>query len=174
MEAGALRTPATNCRAAAKTLPSRSSQKPAPVLNRAYNACMRRLLTAALLLAMTALPVCAQRRGIASPRVGASVGVRPSGRVIVRGGFGFGHNPRVGVFFNQRSFHHRRSVRPFFPYYPYAYGYPYAAYPYYGYGLQSDFVYSSAAAQPAYSPQPSYMAEHDTGMQNDLNRLQAE
>ena len=97
----------------------------------------RSILTVALLIVVAALPVCAQRRGVSSPRAGASVGVRPSGRVIVRGGVGFGHNPRFGVFFNQRHFHPRRFFNPY-PYaYPYSYYpiYPYTAYPYYGVGL---------------------------------------
>jgi hypothetical protein len=135
----------------------------------------RSFCIAALLIVVTGLPVCAQRRAGSSPRASASVGARPSGRVILNGGVGFGvrggvafrRNP--GVFFNPRPFHPRRSFYPYayaysIPYYPI---YQYTAYPYYGVGLQSDFVYSNAAA-------PSYMADHDTGLQNDLYRLQAE
>src|SRR5512142_2076251 len=112
----------------------------------------RSVLTVALLIVITALPVCAQRRGMA-PRGGASVGVRSSGRVVVRGGFGFGHNPRFGVFIGARPFHHRRFFRPF-PFastFGYPYAYPYMAYPYYPYGLQSDFVYSNYAAPQDYN-----------------------
>jgi hypothetical protein len=95
----------------------------------------------------------------------------------VRGGVAFGHNP--GVFFNRRPFHPRRFYNPYAYAYPYAYPYsypytiyPYTAYPYYGVGLQSDFVYSNAAVG-TYSA-PAYMADHDTGVQSDLYRLQAE
>ena len=144
----------------------------------------RSILTAALLIVVTALPLCAQHRGVSSPRAGAAVGVRPSGRVIVnggrgfgvRGGVAFGRNPGFGVFVNPRPFHHRRFYNPYayaysYPYsYPYAY--PYTAYPYYGLGLQSDFVYSNAAVG-TYSA-PAYMADHDTGVQSDLYRLQVE
>lgn len=130
---------------------------------------MRRMLTAALLIAISAVPLYAQRRAMAPSRGAVSVGVRPSGRVIIRGGVGFGHNPGFGVFFNSRPFH-RRFFRPHFPY-----AYPYSIYPYYPYGLQSDFVYSNMYAQPSYaSDQAAYMAQHDTGLQNDLYRLQAE
>ena len=145
----------------------------------------RSILTAALLIVVTALPLCAQRRGFSSPRTsasvpraGASAGVRSSGRVIVRGGVAFGHNPGFGGFFNPRPFHHRRFYNPYayaYPYsypYSYPYAYPYTAYPYYGLGLQSDFVYSNAAV-PTYDA-PAYMADHDTGLQSDLYRLQAE
>lgn len=131
---------------------------------------MRRWLTAAFLIVITALPVCAQRRGMGAPRGGASVGVRPGGRVIVRGGFGFGHHPRFGVFFNPRPFRHHRFIRPFgFPFgYPFAY--PYTAYPYYPYGLQSDFVYSSYPAQQAVD----YSAGQNAVLVSDLQRLQSE
>jgi hypothetical protein len=102
----------------------------------------------------------------------ASVGVRP-GRVALGGGVAFGHNPRVGIVIGARPFHHRHFFRPLYPSYPYAYGvYPYTLYPYYGYGLQSDFVYSGATPYPY--PQASYMPEHDTGLQNEVYRLQAE
>jgi hypothetical protein len=90
----------------------------------------------------------------------------------VRGGFAFGRNPGFGVFVNQRPFHPRRFYNPYAYAYPYSYAYPYTAYPYYGLGLQSDFVYSNAAV-PSYSA-PAYMADHDTGVQSDLYRLQAE
>ena len=150
-------------------------------MGRTYNMCMRRsIFTAALLIVVTALPLCAQRRGVSSPHAGASVGVRPGGRVMVNGGFGFGvrggaafgHNP--GVFFNPRPFHHRRFYNPYAYAYPYAYPYtyPYTAYPYYGLGLQSDFVYSNAAVGTYAAP--AYMSNHDTGVQSDLYRLQAE
>jgi hypothetical protein len=136
----------------------------------------RSVLTAALLIMIVALPVCAQRRGFSSGRGGGFVGVRPGGRGFVTGGFGvrggvaFGHNPRFGVFVGSRPFHHRRFFRPFaYPYYPYYPAYPYTVYPYYGVGLQSDFVYSSGSQSA-----PAYMAEHDNGLQNDLYRLQAE
>ncbi len=70
-----------------------------------------------------------------------------------------------------RPLHHRHFFRPFYPYYPYTY--PYAAYPYYGYGLESDFVYSGGTPYPY--PQASYLPEHDTtGLQNQVYRLQAE
>lgn len=128
----------------------------------------RSIFTAAILIVVTALPVCAQRRGVSSPRAGASVGVRPSGRVIVRSGPAFGRNPGFGVFFNQRQFHRRRFFNPFA--FPFGYPYPYTAYPYYGVGLQSDFVYSNAGTYSA----PAYMTDHDTGVQSDLYRLQAE
>jgi hypothetical protein len=132
----------------------------------------RSILTAAILIVVTALPVCAQRRVMSSPRAGASVGVRPSGRVIVRSGPAFGRNAGFGVFFNHRPIHHRRFFNPYgyaYPYYPI---YPYTAYPYYGVGLQSDFVYSDSAVGTYSSP--AYMADHDTGVQSDLYRLQAE
>jgi hypothetical protein len=136
------------------------------------------MVTAALLIAIV-LPVCAQRRSFSSPRAGASIGVRPNGHTAVRGGVGFGHNPRFGVGFNSRPIHHRRSFRSFPLAYPYGYpysGYPYTAYPYtiypyYPLGLQSDFVYSDLAVQSAY---PAYMEEHDTGLQNEVYRLQGE
>ena len=139
----------------------------------------RSILTAALLIVVTALPVCAQRRGVSSPRAGASVGTRSSGRVIVnggvgfgvRGGVGFGRNPGFGVFVNRRPIHPRRFYNPYVYAYPYSI-YPYTAYPYYGVGLQSDFVYSNAAVGTYSSP--AYMADHDTGVQSDLYRLQAE
>ncbi len=138
----------------------------------------RSLFTAALLIVVTALPLCAQRRGVSSPRAGAAVGVRPSGRVVlrgglgfgVRGGVGFGHNP--GVFFNRRPFHPRRFYNPYAYAYSYPYSYPYTIYPYYPLGLQSDFVYSNAAVGTYAAP--AYMADHDTGVQSDLYRLQAE
>ena len=132
----------------------------------------RNILTAAILIVVTALPVCAQRRGMSAPRVGASVGVRPSGRVIVRSAPAFGRNPGFGVFFNQRQFHPRRFYNPYAYAYPYYPIYPYTAYPYYGVGLQSDFVYSNAAVGTYDAP--AYMAGHDTGVQSDLYRLQAE
>lgn len=135
----------------------------------------RSILTAALLIFVTALPVCAQRRGVSSPHVRASAGVRPGGRVILRGGVNFGHNPGFGVFVNRRPFHPRRFYNPYAYAYPYSYPYtiyPYTAYPYYGVGLQSDFVYSNAAVG-TYSA-PAYLANHDTGVQSDLYRLQAE
>jgi hypothetical protein len=148
-----------------------SSQISKSELDRAYNMFMRRsFLTAALLIVVAALPVCAQRRGVSTPRANTSVGVRSSGRVIVRGGVAFGHNPGFGVFVNRRPFHHRRFYNPYAYGYPYAY--PYMIYPYYPYGLQSDFVYSSAASS-AYGA-PAYMADHDSGVQSDLYRLQAE
>ena len=151
--------------------------------------CMRRsIFTAALLIVVTALPLCAQRRGVSSPRAGAAVGTRSSGRVIVNGGVGFGmrggvafgRNPGFGGFVNRRPFHPRRFYYPYayaysypYPYYSYPYSiYPYTAYPYYGVGLQSDFVYSNAAVG-TYSA-PAYMADHDAGLQSDLYRLQAE
>jgi hypothetical protein len=88
----------------------------------------------------------------------------------VRGGFGFGHNPRFGVFIGARPFHHRRFFRPF-PFastFGYPYAYPYMAYPYYPYGLQSDFVYSNYAA-----PQ-DYNAGQNAVVVSDLQRLQSE
>ena len=138
----------------------------------------RAMVTAALLISI-ALTVCAQRRGFASPHVGASVGVRSNGvrsngRVAVRGGFAIGHNPGFGVFSNSRPFHHRRSFNSFPFAYPYAYPYtyPYTVYPYYPLGLQSDFVYSEGAVQPSY--EPAYMEQHDTGLQNEVYRLAGE
>jgi hypothetical protein len=154
-------------------VPRRSSQYSLKKLNRAYNVPMRRsILTAAILIVVTALPVCAQHRGVSSPRAGASVGVRPSGRVVVNGGFAFRGNPGFGVFVNQRPIHTRRFFNPYAYAYPYYPIYPYTAYPYYGVGLQSDFVYSNSAVG-TYSA-PAYMADHDTGVQSDLYRLQAE
>jgi hypothetical protein len=89
----------------------------------------------------------------------------------VGGGVAIGHNPRVGIVIGARPFHQRRFFRSsLFPYYPYGYGYP--LYPYYGYGLQSDFVYSGGTPYPY--PQASYMPEHDSGLQNEVYRLQAE
>jgi len=132
----------------------------------------RSIFTAAILIVVSALPVCAQRRGVSSPRTSASVGVRPSGRVILRSGPAFGRNPGFGVFVNRRPFRPRRFFNPYafaYPYYPI---YPYTAYPYYGVGLQSDFVYSNSS-MGTYSA-PAYMADHDTGVQSDLYRLQAE
>ncbi len=132
---------------------------------------MRRPFATALLISLTAIPLCAQRHMAVAPRV--SVGVRPSGRVTVRGGVAFGHNPRIGVVIGTRPFQHRHFRHSFYPYFPYAYGgYPYTLYPYYGNGLQSDFVYSGATPYPY--PQASYLPEHDTGLQNEVYRLQAE
>ncbi|MBZ5566814.1 MAG: hypothetical protein LAN64_03070 [Acidobacteriia bacterium] len=132
------------------------------------------MVTAALLISI-AIPVCAQRRSFSSPHAGASIGVRSNGvrsngRMAVRGGIAFRHNPGFGVFFNPRPFHHRRSFTSFPLAYPYAYPYtyPYTIYPYYPLGLQSDFVYSDSAVQPA------YMEERDTGLQNEVYRLQGE
>lgn len=134
----------------------------------------RSILTAALLIVVAALPVCAQRRGVSSPRATASVGVRPSGRVVVGGGFAFRGNPGFGVFVNPRPLRPRRFYYPYAYAYPYSYAYPYAysIYPYYPLGYQSDFVYSGAAVG-TYSA-PAYMANHDAGVQSDLYRLQAE
>jgi hypothetical protein len=141
----------------------------------------RSFFTAAILIVVTALPVCAQRRVVSSQHAGASVGVRPSGRVSLRGGVAFGHNPGLGhnpgfgAFVNPRPYHPRRFYNPYAYAYPYSYPYtiyPYTAYPYYGVGLQSDFVYSNAAVGTYDAP--AYMADHDTGVQSDLYRLQAE
>ncbi len=148
---------------------------------------MRRLLLIAALVTLLTIPLCAQRRGGASVR-GFSpshgnhfVGVRPGSGVAVRGGFAFGHNPRVFVG-TYPYHHHRRFIRPYpfygYPYfygysygygYPPAYPYPYMAYPYYGVGLQSDLVYSTGAI-----PTAAYMDNHDTGLQNEVYRLQAQ
>jgi hypothetical protein len=132
----------------------------------------RSIFTAALLIVVTALSVCAQRRGVSSPRAGASVGVRPSGRVVLRSAPAFGRNPGFGAFVNRRPFHPRRFYNPYAYAYPYYPIYPYTAFPYYGVGLQSDFVYSNAAVGTYGAP--AYMADHDTGVQSDLYRLQAE
>ena len=144
---------------------------------------MRRVLLIVALLIFTALPLCAQRRGMgsaprvgSSPRAGASVAIRPHGGFGIRnhggigfrGGVGFGHNPRFRVFFNQRPFH-RRLFYPY-SYYPYSLAYPYTIYPYYGLGYQSDFVYSGSTSQS----QAAYMADRDAGLQSDVYRLQAE
>jgi hypothetical protein len=136
---------------------------------------MRRVLLTVALLMLAALPLCAQRRGVGSaprsssaPRVGVSVRANSHAGFGFRGGIGFGQNPRVGVFFNQRPLH-RRFFYPY-SYYPYGFAYPYTIYPYYGLGYQSDFVYSGSATQAP----PAYMSEHDTGLQNDVYRLQAE
>ena len=146
----------------ARFVPDKDRVSRPRAVKKRYNLAMRRsIITAALLLALSGLPLCAQRRGFASPPMRAAVGVRPSGRMFVRGGFGFGHNPRFHVFFGPR-FHHRRFFRPFF--FPYAVPiYPY----YYPFGYQSDFVYSNYAAQPAYG-------EREAVSVSDLNRLQAE
>jgi hypothetical protein len=153
-----------------------------PVLVQAYNVDVRKsVLIAAFLMVATALPLCAQHRGFAAGRGQAFAGGHAGRRVVVNGGFGvrggvgFGRNPRFGVFVGSRPFHHRRSFRPYgfgYPYYPYYSAYPYSAYPYYGIGLQSDFVYANGEV-PQYDS-PAYMAEHDSGLQNDLYRLQAE
>ncbi len=139
---------------------------------------MRRALgIGALIVFVAAMPLWAQRRSFSSPPSRGFVAARPGGRVIIGGGAAFGHNPRFGVFVNSRPFHHHRPFRFYRPYpfgYPYVaypyYGYPYAytAYPYLGYGLQSDLVYSTAPSAPA------YMDNHDTGLQNEVYRLQAE
>jgi hypothetical protein len=130
----------------------------------------RSIFTVALLIVVASLPLYAQHRGA------SSAGARPSGHVAVRGGAAFAHNPGFGGFVNLRPNHPRRYYNPYLYAYPYSYGYPYlypyTAYPYYGIGLQSDFVYSNAAVG-AYAA-PAYMSDHDTGLQNDLYRLQAE
>jgi hypothetical protein len=109
----------------------------------------------------------------AGPRRGAAIGARPGGRVIVRGGVGFGPNSGFGVFVGSRSFHHRRFFRPFPFGYPFAAGYPYyTAYPYYPYGLQSDFVYSNF-----YNPDQQAMGYNpgqNAVVVSDLQRLQSE
>jgi hypothetical protein len=134
----------------------------------------RSILTAALLIALSTLPVWAQHRGMsAGPRGGTAIGARPGGRVVVRGGVGFGHSPQFGVFVGSRSFHHRRFFRPFPFGFPFASGYPfYTAYPYYPYGLQSDFVYSNF-----YNPDQQAM-DYNRGQNavvvSDLQRLQSE
>ncbi len=147
---------------------------------------MRRPLFIAALLLLLTLPLLAQRRGVSSapgfhgsashsPRFSGTVSA-PARRVIIGGGFAFGHNPHFGVFFNTRPFYHRRYFRTYYPYpyiYPYA-AYPYTIYPYYGVGLQSDLIYSNIA-QPSYvNSAPAYMADHDTGLQNEVYELRAE
>jgi hypothetical protein len=134
---------------------------------------MRRVLFTAALLILVTLPLCAQRRGVASaPRFSsaprASIRVNPG--FGFRGGIGFGRNPRFGVFFGSRPFHHRRFFYPY-GYLPYTYyPYGYTVYPYYGLGLQSDLVYSGYTSQP----QNDYSAERDLRLQNDVYRLEAE
>jgi hypothetical protein len=134
---------------------------------------MRRLPFTAALLFLLAIPVCAQRRGGFAPRMGGgAVAMRPSGRmgapvaapprIIVRGGFGVGHRPGFGVFFGPRRFHHRHIFFRPFPFFN--------PYPYYPYGLQSDFVYSNAATQPA----DDYSASQNAALSNEVSRLQAE
>ncbi len=148
---------------------------------------MRRPGLIAALVVLLTLPSFAQRRGFSAPP-GRSLSAAPSvrgsvartaPRVIINGGFGFGHNPRFGVFFNTRPFHYRRYFRtynPYFygyPYYPYTV-YPYTLYPYYGIGLQSDIIYSDGAPPTYANSAPAYMADHDTGLQNEVYQLRAE
>jgi hypothetical protein len=94
-------------------------------------------------------------------RSGFGIGHR--GGFGFRGGIAFGHNPRFGVFLNQRPFHHRRFFGPVF-------AYPYQpVYPYYPLGYQSDFVYTGTPPGQA-----AYMQDQNAGLQSDVYRLQAE
>jgi hypothetical protein len=146
---------------------------------------MRRLLFTAALLFLLAIPLRAQRRGGFAPRMGGAVAMRPSGRtpvaapprMVMRGGFGFVHRPGFGVFFGPRRFHHRHIFfrpspffNPFFSANPFFFGNSFPAYPYYPYGLQSDFVYSNAATQPA----DDYSGSQNAVLSNEVSRLQAE
>ena len=94
---------------------------------------------------------------------------RPAGRIIVgsgfgvRGGFAFGHNPGFRVFLGSRPFFRQRR---FFS--PFGFAYPYTIYPYYGLGLQSDFVYSGATQQ--YDDN----SERTAALSSDVYRMQAE
>jgi hypothetical protein len=125
---------------------------------------MNRLAPVALLLALTVLPSAqAQMRG--GFRSGAGFG-RPAGavrfgggvssfrhsQVVIGGRFGFGHNPRVGVFFGRPCCARRVfSRRHFITAYPYGYGYlPY--YPYY-----ADYPYTTEPAPSTY-----YAARNDS------------
>jgi hypothetical protein len=145
---------------------------------------MRRHLFIAALLFLLTIPLYAQRRGFSSPRMGGAVAarpaprmggavaVRPGSRIVVRGGFGFGHNP--GVFFDHR-FHHRRFFNPFFnPFFsPFGFGFnSFPLYPYYPYGLQSDFVYSNYGNQQA--AESDYGASQTAALSNEVSRLDAE
>ena len=128
-----------------------------------YHLHMNRLVPVAVLLALVVLPSAqAQMRG--GFRSGAGFG-RPAGAVrfgggvhsfghssvVIGGRFGFGHNPRVGVFFGhpccaRRVFFRRHFITAF----PYGYGYlPY--YPYY-----ADYPYSTEPAPATY-----YSARND-------------
>jgi len=95
----------------------------------------------------------------------------------MRGGFGFGHRPGFGVLFGPRRFHHRHIFfrrtpffNPFFSADPFFFGNSFPVYPYYPYGLQSNFVYSNAAMQAA----DDYSGSQNAVLSNEVSRLQAE
>jgi hypothetical protein len=122
---------------------------------------MNRLATVAFLLALTALPSAhAQMRGgfrsgagfgrgagfghpVGAVRFGGGVSSFRHSQVVIGGRFGFGHNPRVGVFFGhpccaRRVFFRRHFINTFplgfggygyLPYYPYYADYPYTTEP---------------------------------------------
>lgn len=89
--------------------------------------------------------------------------------MVVRGGFGFGHNPRFGVFLRPRPFLHRRH---FFCPFPCGNAFPivslYPIYPYYPLAYQSDFVYNSGAAVDTYS------ASREAALASEVYRLEGE
>ncbi|MGI9104601.1 MAG: hypothetical protein ACR2IF_19335 [Terriglobales bacterium] len=127
---------------------------------------MRAQIAAAALVLAIAIPVCAQRTRGFAPRTGATISVRPGGRVAFRGGFAIGHNPGFRVFIGPRVFHHPRHFAVFPFGYPYAFSYaPYPFYPPLGY---YDYGYAN------YAPPASYLPEHDTGVNNEIYQLRAE
>jgi hypothetical protein len=125
---------------------------------------MNRLVPTTVLLVLTALPSAqAQMRG-GGFRSGAGFG-RPAGAVrfgggistfrhspvVIGGRVGFGHNPRVHVFFGSRRVFFRRHFINTFPFGFGGYGYlPY--YPYY-----ADYPYTMEPAPSTY-----YSARNDT------------
>ena len=134
---------------------------------------MKRLLAMTALLVLTVgLSAHAQMRGGGGFRSGAGFG-RPAGPVrfggggrfgggtssfrhspvVIGGRVGFGHNPRVHVFFGSRRVFSRRH---FVTAFPFGYGYlPY--YPYY-----ADYPYTM---EPA--PATSYSARNDNSYEQD-------
>lgn len=116
---------------------------------------MRRTSLIAALLLITALPVCAQRRGFASPGRGnatfrsggpsfharTSFGGRIGGPVIAFGTGTFGRQRGFRVFVGPR-YSYGRTFRSYERYaYSYPYAYPVVAYPYYPMTTDSEPVY---------------------------------
>lgn len=90
-------------------------------------------------------------------RVGGGISTfRRSPAIVIGGRFGFGHNPRVHVFFgNRRVFFRRHFISAF----PFGTGFL-PSYPFYGYPYYTDY---SSTAEPA--PASSYSAANDNSYQ---------
>lgn len=158
---------------------------------------MSRAVTAALFLALFALPVSAQMRGgghsLGGSRGGHSMGgmrgghafggVRSSGVRSFHGpsvsfrahsGFGFSHGPRVFVrphgFFPRTHFRtfHRRPFITFGYYSAYGYGY---GYPYYSYPAYDSLYYSTPVYDSSVADR-SYQQYQQ--LSNDVNDLSSE